>query len=90
MKVEIRQTPEAAEPYAVICCREADASVLAAAEVLRGGSDFITASDGERIVVIRRKELFMIRTEEGRTRLYTLSPIFWRHFEARNTSICSL
>lgn len=71
MKVEIRQTPEAAEPYAVICCREADASVLAAAEVLRGGSDFITASDGERIVVIRRKELFMIRTEEGRTRLYT-------------------
>lgn len=71
MKVEIRQTPEAAEAYAVIYCREADASVLAAAESLRGGSDFIIASDRERIVVIRRKELFMIRAEEGRTRLYT-------------------
>lgn len=71
MKVEIRQTHETAEAYAVIFCREIDASVLAAAETLRGGSDVITAYDGERIVVIRRKDLFMIRAEEGRTRLYT-------------------
>ncbi len=71
MKVEIKQTSEAAEAYAVIYCREVDASVLAAAEALRGGSDFITAYDAERIVVIKRKDLFMIRAEEGKTRLYT-------------------
>ena len=34
MEVEIRQTPEAAEAYAVIYCREADASVLALASRL--------------------------------------------------------
>lgn len=71
MKVEIRQTPETSEAYAVIFCREVDASVLAAAESLRGGGDFITAYDAERIVVIKRKELYMIRVEEGKTRLYT-------------------
>ena len=87
MKVEIRQTPEAAETCAVIFCREVAASVLAAADSLRGGNDFLTAYDGERIVVIKRKELYMIRAEEGKTRLYTEKAHFdtpkpLREFEA--------
>ena len=71
MKVEIKQTPEESEPHAVIYCREIDDTVLAAAEMLQRGADFITAYDAERIVVIKRRDLFMIRAEEGRTRLYT-------------------
>ena len=72
MKVEIKQTAEAVEPYAVIYCREIDDPVLSAAEMLRhDGGDVITAYDDERIVVIKRKDLFMIRAEDGRTRLYT-------------------
>ena len=42
MKVDIKQTPDAAEPYAVIFCREADESVLAAAEALRRESGVVT------------------------------------------------
>ena len=76
MKVEIRQTNEAAEPYAVIFCQEIDAQVLTAAELLRQENDIITAYDQGRIVVIRRKDLFLIRTEDGRTRLYTEKAVY--------------
>ena len=76
MKVEIKQTNEAAEPYAVIFCREIDGPVLAAAEFLRQDSGVITAYDQDRIVVIRRKDLFLIRVEEGRTRLYTEKSVY--------------
>lgn len=71
MKVDIKQTQEAVEPYAIIYCRDIDDSVLTAAELLRRENDVITAFDGERIAVIKRKDLYMIRAEEGRTRLYT-------------------
>ncbi|MBO4384520.1 MAG: LytTR family transcriptional regulator [Clostridia bacterium] len=71
MKVEIKQTPDAAEPYAVIYCGMIDDAVLAAAEALRREGDVITAYDNGRIIVIKREDLFMIRTDDGRTRLYT-------------------
>ncbi|MBO4562810.1 MAG: LytTR family transcriptional regulator [Clostridia bacterium] len=71
MRVEIKQTPEAAEPFAVIYCREADETVLAAAEALRKGSDVVTVFANGRIIVIDKRELYMLRAEEGRTRLYT-------------------
>lgn len=71
MRVEIKQNPELSEPYAVIYCREADESVLSAAEALRRGNEVITAYGNGRLTVIDRKELFMLRAEEGRTRLYT-------------------
>ena len=76
MKVEIKQTPEAAEPYAVIYCREADESVLSAAEALRRGNEVITAWGNGRLTVIDRKELFMLCTQEGRTRLFTAEAEF--------------
>ena len=71
MKVEIKQTPDAAEPYAVIYCREADENVLAAAESLRRGQDVITVYANGRYLVLDRKELYMLRAEDGRTRIYT-------------------
>ena len=71
MRVEIKQTEKVTEPYAVIFCREIDEDVLNAAELLKNEKGVITAYDSERIVVIRRKDLFMIRAEGGRARLYT-------------------
>jgi len=71
MRVEIKQIPDAAEPYAVIYCREADANVLAAAEALKKGNDVITVFANGRIIVIDRRDLYMMRAEDGRTRLYT-------------------
>ena len=76
MKVEIKQTPDAAEPYAVIFCREADESVLAAAETLRRGQDVVTVYENGRYVVLDRREVFMFRAEEGRTRIYTESAAY--------------
>ncbi|MBO4306536.1 MAG: LytTR family transcriptional regulator DNA-binding domain-containing protein [Clostridia bacterium] len=76
MKVEIKQTPEAVEPRAVIYCSEIDDRVLSAAELLQRGGDVVTAYDSESIVVIKRKDLFMIRAEEGRTRLCTEKAVY--------------
>lgn len=71
MKVDIQKTKETIEPYAVIYCREISAEVLTAAEAIGRAGDVITAYDNGSIVVIDKKDLFMIRAEEGRTRLYT-------------------
>ena len=71
MKVDIKRTEEAAEPHAVIYCREISEEVLSAAEALRRTGEVITAFDNESIIVISRKDLYMIRTEDGRTRLHT-------------------
>ncbi len=76
MKVDIKQTADATEPYAVIYCREIDESVLNAAELLNRSGDVITAYDRERIVVVKRKDLYLIRAEEGRTRLYTEKAVY--------------
>ena len=71
MKVDIKQTNEAAEPYAVIYCREINAEVITAAEAIGRAGDVITAYDNGSIVVIGKKDLYMIRAEDGRTRFYT-------------------
>lgn len=76
MKTEIKQTPGVAEPYAVIFCGEIDEAVLTAAEMLRQGGGVITGYDNGRIAVIKRNELYMIRAEEGRTRLFTEKAIY--------------
>ena len=71
MKVDIKKTEDALEPYAVIYCREISAEVLSAAEALGRTGDVITAYDNGSIIVIDKKDLYMIRAEEGRTRLWT-------------------
>lgn len=71
MKVQIKQTSDAVEPYAVIFCQKIDDCVRAAAETLKRGGDIVTALDGGRILVIEREDLYLIRSEDGRTRLYT-------------------
>lgn len=71
MKVDIKKTEEALEPYAVIYCREINAEILSTAEALGRAGEVITAYDNGSIVVIGKKDLYMIRAEEGKTRLYT-------------------
>lgn len=71
MKVDIKRTDEALEPYAVIYCREISEEVQLAAESLSRAGNVITVYDKGSLVVLQRRELYMIRAEEGRTRLYT-------------------
>lgn len=76
MKVDIKKTEEALEPYAVIYCREINAEILSAAEALGRAGEVITAYDNGSIVVIEKKDLFTIRAEEGRTRLCTENAVY--------------
>ena len=76
MKVDIKKTEEALEPYAVIYCREINAEILSAAEALGRAGEVITAYDNGSIVVIDKKDLFMIRADEGRTRLCTENAVY--------------
>ena len=72
MKVEIRQTPEAAEAYAVIYTAELTPEVRRAAAVLEGEAPerVVAASDNGRIAVLQPDEIFLVRVEQEKTVIY--------------------
>ena len=70
MRVEIRQSPEVQEAYAVIHCNEITDEILRLSSSLEAGENIVTAKDNERIVVLRPKEIFMLRVENEKTILY--------------------
>ena len=80
MKVEIKLLPEAEEPYAVICTREVTSEIRRAAELLKKESPgVIPVKENDRIVLLRPEEIYMVRTENEKTAVYTkasLKPIF--------------
>lgn len=73
MKVEIKVSAEAKEPYAVIYTDEVTAYVRQIAERLESAaaSKMVTVADNERIMVLRPEELYMIRIENEKTVVYT-------------------
>lgn len=73
MKVEIKVSAEAKEPYAVIYTDEVTAYVRQIAEMLESAaaSKMVTVADNERIMVLRPEELYMIRIENEKTVVYT-------------------
>ncbi len=70
MKVDIRKTEEALEPYAVIDCREISAEVLSAAETLSRAGDVITARvcPQSRFAFGRSVKSLLIQNQKGITR----------------------
>lgn len=68
MKVEIKMTETAKEPYAVIFTNEMTEAVRQAAAILEGAvsNKAITVTDNERIFVLRPEELYMLRVENER------------------------
>ena len=74
MKVEIKLLPEAEEPYAVICTREVTSEIRRAAELLEKESPgVIPVKENDRIVLLRPEEIYMVRTENEKTAVYTKS-----------------
>lgn len=73
VKVEIRLTETAGEPYAVIFTNEMTGAVRQAAAILEGAElgRMITVEDNERIFVLRPEELYMLRVENEKTAVYT-------------------
>ena len=73
MRVEIHQTPEAAEAYAVIYTAQLTPEIRRAATLLEeeASQRVVTASDNGRIVVLQPDEIFLIRVEREKTMVYT-------------------
>ena len=73
MKVEIKMTETAKEPYAVIFTNEMTEAVRQAAAILEGAvsNKAITVTDNERIFV-----LYMLRVENERAAVYTRTKRF--------------
>ncbi len=75
MKVEIKISPDIKETYAVIYTSRITDEIqkLASAMGFESDNSVITAKDGDRIVVLRPKEIFMARVENEKTLVHTLS-----------------
>ena len=72
MKVEIKVLPEAKEPYAVIYASEITPEIRRTAALLeKNNSGVISVMENERIIVLRPDEIYMVRTENGKTAVYT-------------------
>lgn len=71
MKVEIRISEEAAQPYAVIHTCSITDEVRRAADFLGAGENVITAMEGERIAILHPREIYMIRIEQEQAAIYT-------------------
>ena len=78
VKVEIKMTETAKEPYAVIFTNEMTEAVRQAAAILEGAvsNKAITVTDNERIFVLRPEELYMLRVENERAAVYTRTKRF--------------
>ena len=78
VKVEIKMTETAKEPYAVIFTNEMTEAVRQAAAILEGAvsNKAITVTDNERSFVLRPEELYMLRVENERAAVYTRTKRF--------------
>lgn len=72
MKVEIRLSADAKEPYAVIYASEITAEIRNAAALIESESigGVITVTDNERIFVLWAEEVYMVRVENEKTVVY--------------------
>lgn len=73
MKVEIKISTEATEPYAVIHANEITSEIRRIASVIEDSADnsIITVTDNERMFVLRPEEVYMVRVENEKTVVYT-------------------
>lgn len=70
MRVEIKLSPEVKEAYAVIHCDEITDEVQRLSAFAEAGDAVVTAKEKDRIVVLRTKEIFMVRVEGEKTVIY--------------------
>ena len=77
MKVEVKITPEAKEPYAIIYTAEMTDEISSTINGLSGGktSDLIVAKDEDRMVILKPSEILMVKVENEKTLIYTADKI---------------
>ena len=65
MKVEIRLTQDAYEPYAVIYTNEITDEVRETADSIHASNRIVIANEDERSIVLSARDIYMIRIEDG-------------------------
>lgn len=70
LKVSVKIKEEIKEPYAVIFTNIITADVQRAVLLLDSKSEFVTASNNEKIVLLEPNEIFMVRVENSETVIY--------------------
>ncbi|MGI6721300.1 MAG: LytTR family DNA-binding domain-containing protein [Anaerovoracaceae bacterium] len=75
MRVDLKISPEYEETYAVIYCDRMTSEVSRAMELLGAaeGERIISAERGEKTVILRPQDVYMVRIENGDTIVYTRS-----------------
>lgn len=73
MRVEIKLSPDIEEAYAVIYCSEVTDEIQKLSSLMEAGEHIVTARDNERIIVLRPKEIFMVRVECEKTVIHCRS-----------------
>ena len=89
MKVEIRVSEEATEPYAILYTNQVSEGVRRLAAMIEAAEDqkVVVASEDERWIVLRPEEIFLVRVEEQKTVVYTRDKRYkttLRLYEAEN------
>ena len=70
MKVEIKISSDVEEPYVVIYSNTMTDEIAAIASAFNASGVNITATENGRIVVLKPKEIFMVRVENEKTIIY--------------------
>lgn len=70
MHVEIKVLEEAVKTYAVIYTNQIDEEVLQVVDVIENVNGVITAVDEEKTIVLRAKDIYMIRVENNKAVIY--------------------
>ena len=76
MKVEIRLTQDAYEPYAVIYTNEITDEVRETADSIHASNRIVIANEDERSIVLFARDIYMIRIEDAAV---------WIHCKEKNT-----
>lgn len=73
MKVEVKISDDVRETYAVIYTNSMSEEINRIVEQFNTGRDIVTATQDEKIVVLRPDEIFMIRMESEKVVIYDKS-----------------
>ena len=70
LRVEIKLSEEIKEPYAVIHTNAVTEEIQRAVEIFEARGSVITAKEGEKIIILRPEEIYMVRTENKEVVIY--------------------
>lgn len=71
MRVEVKVEEDIQETYVVVHTNKITQEINEIILKLQENSDFIAVNNGEKIVILQKKEIYMVRMEEAELIIYT-------------------